>query len=65
MAVSTVATMWKAYHLCEPAEEAAQPDTAPPIVITWRRMKRKPTIEGKRRRESVRKIQLEAAPKRM
>ncbi|THU49780.1 hypothetical protein C4D60_Mb06t13130 [Musa balbisiana] len=32
------------------------------MVSAWRRMRRKPQAEGRRRRERVRKMQLEAAP---
>ena len=64
-AVRTVATMWNAYHLWDPLEEEADPETAPAIVMTWSRIRRSPTAEGTRRSERVRKMQLEAAPRRM
>jgi len=60
-AVSTVATAWKAYQRWDPAH----PVTAPAMVVMWRRMKRRPTTEGRSLRERVRKMQLEAAPRRM
>lgn len=40
-------------------------ETAMKMVRTWRRMRKKPTREGKRRRERVRKMKLEEAAKRM
>lgn len=65
MAVKTVKTMWAEYHRFVPEETAAQPETAPAMVRTWRRMRKKPHREGKRRSERVRKMQLEAAPNKM
>ena len=60
--------MWTPYQRpeeVEEREEAVHPETAPAMVRTWRRMRKKPQREGTRRRERVRKMQLEAAPKRM
>lgn len=57
--------MWAAYHRFEPAETALQPEMAPAMVTMWRRTRSAPATEGKRRRESVRKMQLEAAPSKM
>lgn len=65
MAVRTVATMWAAYHLLVAVEAAAQPVIAPAMVKMWRRIRKKPHTEGTKRRERVKKMQLEAAPKRM
>lgn len=42
-----------------------QPVTAVAMVRVWRKMRESPEREGKRRREIVRKMQLEAEPKRM
>ncbi|KAG0485101.1 hypothetical protein HPP92_009180 [Vanilla planifolia] len=64
MAVSTVATMWAPCHFRAEEFATAQPETAPAMVSEWRRMRRNPTAEGMRRRERVRKMQLEAAPRR-
>ncbi|MFS7991992.1 hypothetical protein Hanom_Chr12g01077101 [Helianthus anomalus] len=57
--------MWAAYHLFEPADTALHPEMAPAIVAMWRRTRSAPAPEGMRRRESVRKMQLEAAPIKM
>lgn len=67
IAVSTVATMWVPYHLLLPAPElaAAQPETAPAMVRMWSKMRKNPHRDGMRRRERVRKMQLEAAPRSM
>lgn len=65
MAVNTVATMCVAYHPFVPEEAAAQPEIAPAMVMTWRRIKKRPGREGQRRRARVRKMQLEAAERRM
>jgi len=46
-------------------DDDAEAETAPAMVNAWRRMKKKPQIEGKRLRERVRKMQLEDADKSM
>ena len=43
-------------------ETVAYPDTAPAMVKTCRRMRKKPQREGIRRSDSTRKMQLEAVP---
>lgn len=70
IAVRTVATMCEPYNLSlavADVEEAKieQPDTAVAIVRVWRKIRERPERDGKRRREIVRKMQLEAEPKRM
>ncbi|MFS7988772.1 hypothetical protein Hanom_Chr11g01038841 [Helianthus anomalus] len=57
--------MWTAYHLLEPADTAVHPEMAPAMVMMWRRTSRAPAMDGMRRRERVRKMQLEAAPSKM
>lgn len=46
-------------------EKIEQPETAVAMVRMWRKMRNRPERDGKRRREIVRKIQLEAELKRM
>lgn len=65
MAVTTVTTMWAAYHRLVAEEATWQARTATQMVRTWRRMRKKPKREGRRRRERVRKMKLEAAARRM
>ena len=65
-----MATMCAPYSLSlvvAAVEEAKteQPVTAVAMVRVWRKMRERPEREGKRRREIVRKMQLEAEPKRM
>ena len=43
-------------------EMVAYPDTAPAMVKTCRRMRKKPQREGTRLSDSTRKMQLEAVP---
>lgn len=66
MAVRTVTTMCAEYQrVMVVREDDAEAETAPAIVNAWRRIKKKPQIEGKRFRERVRKMQLEDADKSM
>ena len=65
MAVRTVKTIWTPNQRPVAAAAMAQPDTAPAIVKAWRKIMKKPHTEGMRRRDRVRKMQEEAAPRRM
>ncbi|KAM1529428.1 hypothetical protein ACFXTN_017076 [Malus domestica] len=61
IAVSAFSTMCAPYYLeLGLLLAAAHPDVAPSIVNTWSRIKRKLHTDGSERRDSVRKMQLEA-----
>lgn len=65
MAVRTVAAICAPYHRVPPVLAAWHPAKAPRMVRRWRMMKKKPQSDGIRRRERVRKMQLEADAKSM
>ncbi|KAH0460912.1 hypothetical protein IEQ34_008487 [Dendrobium chrysotoxum] len=64
MAVRAAAAVWAACERSEEATGEAAAEAAAMAVSEWREIRRRPQGEGRRRRERVRKMQLEAAPMR-